>query len=511
MEGFAQLFEESLKKNPVREGEVIRGKVIRVLKDFVMVDIGFKSEGKVPIEEFYDFNGAPQANVGDEVDVFLETLEDDNGEIVLSKEHADAMKTWDNLVEAAEKDTSIEGKVIHKVKGGFSVDIGVKAFLPASQVDIKPSKNLDKYVGKVFSFKIVKLNKSRGNVVLSRKIMLEKERETLKDATLAKLQEGQIVDGVVKGITDYGAFVDVGGIDGLLHVADMSWGHITHPSEVMSVGDEIRVKILKFDKDAQRISLGMKQLAADPWSHVEEKYAVGARIRGKVTTLTDYGAFVEIEEGVEGLVHVSEMSWTKKVKHPSKIMTAGDVIDSVILDIDIPGRRISLGLKQIESNPWETMPTRYPIGTRIKGIIRNIADFGIFVDINGEVDGLVHISDLSWVQNFTHPSEIFSKGQEVEAMVLHVDPENERFSLGIKQLQDDPWDAINSKYHQGVTAEGTVVKKLGSGFVVELEPGVEGLLPASEVKTVPEVGAKLEVNVKQADQKEKKFTLQSAK
>ncbi|OGQ48136.1 MAG: 30S ribosomal protein S1 [Deltaproteobacteria bacterium RIFCSPLOWO2_02_FULL_47_10] len=512
MESFAQLFEESLKKSPVREGEIVRGKVVKVLKDYVMIDIGFKAEGKVPIEEFQGFDGKVNANLGDDIDVFLETMEDEQGEMVLSKEHADVMKTWDKLVEAEKNDAPIDGKVLSKVKGGFSVDIGVKAFLPASQIDIKPPKNLDKYVGKVFSFKIVKLNKSRGNVVLSRKVMLEKEREGLKVETLANLQDGQIYEGVVKGVTDYGAFVDIGGIDGLLHVADMSWGHITHPSEVLAVGDEIKVKVLKYDKDTQRISLGMKQLAPDPWSQTEEKYPVGSRVRGKVTTLADYGAFVEIEEGVEGLVHVSEMSWTKKIKHPSKIMSVGDVIDSVVLDVDIANRRISLGLKQIGENPWETMSSRYPIGTRIKGIIRNITDFGLFVDVNGEVDGLVHINDIAWVQNFTHPSEVFNKGQDVEAIVLHIDPESERFSIGVKQLLDDPWDVIGAKYLQGTKIdEGTVVKHVSSGYIVQLEPGVEGLLPNSEAKEELATGAKLTVRVKQAEQKERKFILQCEK
>lgn len=511
MEGFAQLFEESLKKNPIKEGEIVKGKVIKILKDFVMVDIGFKSEGKVPVTQFLNFDGLMSVNVGDDVEVFLETMENEEGEMVLSKEHADVVKTWDKLVEAEAGDKPIDGKVVCKVKGGFSVDIGVKAFLPASQIDIKPPKNLDKYVGKVYTFKIVKLNKARGNVVLSRKMLLEKEREVMKVDTLANLQEGQIVEGSVKGITDYGAFVDIGGIDGLLHVADMSWGHITHPSEVVSVGDDIKVKVLKFDKTAQKISLGMKQLAPDPWSQVESKYAVGSRVKGKVTTLTDYGAFVEIEEGVEGLIHVSEMSWTKKIKHPSKIMSVGDVIDSVVLDIDITNRRISLGLKQIEANPWETMSDRYPIGTRIKGIIRNITDFGLFVDVNGEVDGLVHVNDATWINNFNHISDVYNKGQEVEAMVLHVDPENERFSLGIKQLLEDPWDVINSKYNQGVEAEGKVTKKVGNGYLVELEPGVEGLLPGAEVKSALETGAKVNVKIKTADQKEKKFILQCEK
>lgn len=510
MEGFAQLFEESLKKAPMREGEIIRGKVIRILKDYVMVDIGFKSEGKVSVQQFLDFSGAIKVNVGDDIDVFLETMENEQGEIVLSKEHADVMKTWDKLVEAETNNTPIEGKVLSKVKGGFSVDIGVKAFLPASQIDLKPPKNLDKYVGKVYTFKIVKLNKARGNVVLSRKTLLEQERELMKTETLAHLQEGQIIEGTVKSITDYGAFVDVGGIDGLLHVADMSWGHITHPSEVMAIGDDVRVKVLKFDKDTQRISLGLKQLKDDPWSQVEEKYMVGSRVSGKVTTLTDYGAFVEIEEGVEGLVHVSEMSWTKKVKHPSKIMSVGDVIDSVVLDIDSQNRRISLGLKQIQQNPWETMSTRYPIGTRIKGPIRNITDFGLFVDVNNEVDGLIHVADLCWVQNFGHPSDVYNKNDEVEAIVLHIDPENEKFSLGVKQLLDDPWDTINSKYNQGAKAEGTITKHFSAGYVVELEPGIEGFLPATDVKDKLAIGSKLEVKVKAVEQKDRKFILQCA-
>lgn len=511
MEGFAQLFEESFKKFSVKEGDVINGRVVRVLKDFVMVDIGFKSEGKVPIEDFTAHDGTITAKPGDEVQVYVETLEDENGEIVLSKEHADVMKTWDKLVESAEKGVAVEGRVLSKVKGGLSVDIGIKAFLPGSQIDLRPAKNLDKYVGKTYNFKIVKLNKKRGNVVLSRKLLLEKERESMKAETLANLQEGQIVDGIVKNVTDYGAFVDVGGIDGLLHVTDMQWGHINHPSEILAVGDEIRVKVLKYDKGTNRISLGMKQLAADPWGAVEEKFPIGSRVRGKVTTLTDYGAFVQLEDGVEGLIHVSEMSWTKKIKHPSKIMSVGDVIDSVVLDVDIDNKRISLGLKQIEDNPWKTMAERYPLGTRIKGIIRNIADFGLFVDVNGEVDGLVHINDLCWVQNFSHPSEVWHKGQEVEAMVLHVDPEGERFSLGIKQMLDDPWDVITSKYPVGTEAEGTVVSMIGNGTVIGLDGGIEGLLQASDTKDEPYAkGAKINVKVKEAEQKDRKFTLTKA-
>ncbi len=507
---FAQLFEESLKKSPVKQGEIVKGKVVKILKDFVMLDIGFKSDGKIPIEQFRDAGKNVIVGDGDEVSVFVESLENESGELVLSKEHADVMLTWDKLVEAEEKGTAVEGRVITKVKGGLSVDVGIKAFLPGSQVDLWGPKNLDKYVGKTLRFKIVKLNKKRGNVVLSRKILLEKERESQRAETLATIQEGQIFDGVVKNVTDYGAFIDVGGIDGLLHVTDLSWGHINHPSEVLSVGDEVKVKVLKYDRDAQRISLGMKQLSDDPWGQVAEKFPVGSRVRGKVTSLTDYGAFVELEEGVEGLIHVSEMSWTKKVKHPSKIMSVGDVIDSVVLDVDIGNKRISLGIKQIESNPWETMQERYPLGTHVKGIIRNIADFGLFVDVNGEVDGLVHVNDLVWVQNFGHPSEVWHKGQEIEAMVIHVDPENERFALGVKQLLDDPWDVINAKYRQDVTAEGEVIGQVASGYIVQLEPGVEGFIPKTEAKEI-EKGAKISVKVIEADQKEKKFILQCEK
>lgn len=504
---FARLFEESLKAHSFQEGNIVKGKVIRINKDVVVVDVGLKSEGVIPITEFINLQGEVAVKVGDDVDVYLESLENDDGQIILSKEQADAARTWDDLVEAHDAKRAVEGVVLAKVKGGLSVNIGIKAFLPGSQVDIRPVKNLDKFVGNVYKFEIIKLNKKRGNVVLSRKSLLEKEREELRKEALETIQEGQILEGVVKNITDYGVFVDLGGLDGLLHITDMTWGRINHPSEVFSVGDDIRVKVLKFDDKSGRVSLGLKQLQPDPWEKVEEKYPVGSRVSGKVVSLTDYGAFVELEDGVEGMIHISEMSWTKKIKHPSKILNVGDEIDSVVLDVDISNRRISLGLKQIEENPWTNIVEKYPLGTKLKGTVKNIADFGLFVDVEGDVDGLVHLSDLSWVQNFTHPSEVYKKGDKVEVMVLHVDPENERFSLGIKQLQDDPWEKISSNYTVGSEYDGKVVNTNTAGTVVELESGVEGLIPKSSMKKELEKGTGLKVKVAKAEPKDRQFHL----
>lgn len=504
---FAQLFEESLKKSPFKEGDIVKGRVVKIGKDAVMIDVGLKSEGVIPIEQFINFQGELEVKEGDEIQVFLESLENDEGQIILSKEQADAIQTWDTLVEAFEKEEPVEGVVVAKVKGGLSVNIGIKAFLPGSQIDIKPVKNLDKFIGRAYKFKIIKLNKKRGNVVLSRKALLEKEREELRKEALEHIQEGQILEGVVKNITDYGIFVDLGGLDGLLHVTDMTWGRINHPSEMFSVGDDIRVKVLKFDEKSERVSLGIKQLEPDPWTDVEEKFPVGSRVRGKVVSLTDYGAFVELEEGVEGMIHISEMSWTKKVKHPSKILNPGDVIDSVVLDVDVPNRRISLGLKQIEDNPWLKMVDKYPLGTKLSGIIRHIADFGLFVDVGGDIDGLVHLTDLTWVQNFAHPSEVFKKGDKIEVVVMHVDPENERFSLGVKQLQDDPWEKINSSYREGGEAVGKVVALNSAGLIVELEPGIHGLIPKGEIKKDIEKGSEIRVRVTKTEPKDRHFYL----
>jgi small subunit ribosomal protein S1 len=504
---FARLFEESSKNVSLKEGEIVKGKIIRLTKDYVIIDIGFKSEGRIPINEFKTPSGEIKAEIGSVIDVFLETIEDDEGMMILSKERADSIKMWDRLEEIEAKDSEVEGTVVAKVKGGLSVDIGVRAFLPGSQVDFRPVRSLDKYVGKVFKFKILKLNKRRGNVVLSRKALLEKERESLKETTLQNLSEGQVFDGIVKNVTDYGVFVDIGGVDGLLHITDMSWGRINHPSEMFDVGDEIRVVVLKYDPTTQKVSLGLKQLSPDPWSNVEEAYPVGSRISGKVTNITDFGAFVQIADGIEGLIHISEMSWTKKVKHPSKVVSVGDAVDAIVLDIDRENKRISLGLKQIEPNPWEKLEKNYPIGSKVKGKVRNIADFGIFLDVGGDIDGLIHISDISWVQNFSHPSEVVDKSADIEAVVLHVDPENERFSLGMKQLTDDPWGRIQSSYDEGTNAKGTVSQINSAGAVVRLEEGVEGLIPKKEYPETLKVGDEIEVVVKKVSIRDRKFTL----
>ncbi len=451
-------------------------------KDYVIVDIGYKCEGHIPIHEFLDPNGENTAIVGDQVDVLLERRDDEEDVILLSKEKASKIKIWEEISSAYQQDGEIEGTVIAKVKGGLSVDLGgMTAFLPGSQVDLQPVRNIDSLVGQTFKFKILKYNKKRRNVVLSRRVIMEKERSEQKSATLANLEEGKVVTGTVKNITDYGVFVDLGGIDGLLHVTDMSWGRIGHPSDVFHVGDPIDVKILSFDRDNEKVSLGLKQLTEDPWLIASQKYPVGERVRGKVVSLTDYGAFVELEPGVEGLIHVSEMSWTKKVRHPSKIVSVGDVVESEVLDIDIEKKRISLSMKHVEPNPWDIIGEKYPEGTIIEGKIKNITDFGIFIGIDEGIDGLVHISDISWTKRIKHPSEIFKKGQEVQAKVLKIDKENERFSLGIKQLAEDPWKTIDQRYPIGKSVSGLVTNKTDFGVFIELEEGIEGLIHVSEV------------------------------
>ena len=478
---FAELLEAS--EQSIKEGEVTRGKVIAIHKDTVTVDIGYKSEGQMPISEFKSESGELSVQVGDEVDVLLELQEDDEGAIVLSKEKADRMKVWDQISTAYQADGIVEGKIVSRVKGGLAVDIGVRAFLPGSQVDLRPVRNLEGLIGETYKFKILKFNKRRGNIVLSRRALLEKEREALRTTTLERLKVGAKLPGIVKNITDYGAFIDLGGIDGLLHITDMSWGRVNHPSELFEIGDEVEVMVLKYDSEKQRVSLGLKQCTPDPWSKVVEAYTIEDKVSGKVVSLTDYGAFVEIEEGIEGLVHVSEMSWTKKIKHPSKILAVGDLIETVILDIDVENRRISLGLKQTEPNPWDIVEERYPVGTRIIGKIRNITDFGIFVGIDEGIDGLIHISDISWTQRIKHPSEMFKKSQEVEAIVLNIDRENERFSLGIKQLTEDPWLRVPEKYHIGDIVTGEVLNITDFGIFVYLEEGVEGLVHVSELSS----------------------------
>ncbi|BEQ15696.1 30S ribosomal protein S1 [Desulfoferula mesophila] len=478
-EELEQAYEQSMKE--IQEGEVAKGTIVAVENDYVVVDIGYKSEGQINIHEFRDADGVIKAEVGQQVDVLLERAEDEDGTIILSKEKAAKIKVWDEISRVYNDDGMIHGTIVGRVKGGMSVDIGVNAFLPGSQVDLRPVRNLDSLIGQDFDFKILKFNKKRANIVLSRRVLLEEEREEKKKKTLTVLEEGQVMQGVVKNITDYGVFVDLGGIDGLLHITDMSWGRVGHPSEMFNIGDEITVKVLNFDRDRERVSLGLKQLKEDPWLNASERYPVGTRINGRVVSLADYGAFVEVEEGIEGLIHVSEMSWTRKVRHPSKIVNVGDMVEAVVLSISPEQKRISLGMKQVEPNPWDVIAEKYPVGTTIEGRIKNITDFGLFIGIDEGIDGLVHISDISWTKRIKHPGEIYKKGDEVRAIVLNIDRENERFSLGIKQLEGDPWEEIPNKYRVGTRVNGVVTNVTDFGLFVELEEGVEGLVHVSEI------------------------------
>lgn len=479
MEDLMDLYEESFKR--FAEGEVVTGRIISVDKDYVIVDIGYKSEGQIRIGEFQDEKGLVKAQPGDKVEVMVEWWDDENEVVVLSKEKAEKVKVWEEIKNSYEADEPIEGVIASRVKGGFSVDIGVNAFLPGSQADLRPVRNLDEMVGQTYKFKILKFNRKRSNIVLSRRVILEAERESKRSATLASISEGKVVQGIVKNITEYGVFVDLGGVDGLLHITDISWGRVKHPSELFSVGDEIKVKILNLDLERERVSLGMKQLAPDPWTMAAEKYAIGSRVSGRVVSLTDYGAFVELEEGIEGLIHVSEMSWTRKVRHPNKIVAVGEEVDAVVLDLKPDNRRISLGMKQAVPNPWDVISDKYPVGTTIEGKIKNITDFGLFIGIDEGIDGLVHISDLSWTKRIKHPSELFKKGDTVQAIVLEIDKDNERFSLGVKQLQADPWDSVAERYEVGKEIAGIVTNVTDFGVFVELEEGIEGLVHVSEI------------------------------
>jgi small subunit ribosomal protein S1 len=479
MDDLMDLYEESFKR--FAEGEVVTGRIISIDRDHVLVDIGYKSEGQIRIGEFQDEKGQVKAQLGDKVEVMVEWWDDENEVVVLSKEKAEKVKVWEEIKKAYEADEPVEGVIASRVKGGFSVDIGVNAFLPGSQADLRPVRNLDEMVGKTYKFKVLKFNRKRSNIVLSRRVILESERESKRSTTLASIYEGKVVNGIVKNITEYGVFVDLGGVDGLLHITDISWGRVKHPSELFSVGDEITVKILNLDLERERVSLGMKQLTADPWSTAAEKYPIGSRVSGRVVSLTDYGAFVELEEGIEGLIHVSEMSWTRKVRHPNKVVSVGEAVEAVVLDIKPDNRRISLGMKQAVPNPWDVISDKYPVGTTIEGKIKNITDFGLFIGIDEGIDGLVHISDLSWTKRIKHPSEIYKKGDIVQAIVLEIDKDNERFSLGIKQLHADPWDTVAQRYDVGKEITGTVTNVTDFGVFVELEEGIEGLVHVSEI------------------------------
>jgi len=465
------------------EGEVVRGRVVQVTPTEVLVDVGYKSEGAIPIEEFHRHGKLPK--VGDQIEVYLEAKEDSEGLIVLSKDKADKIKVWDAITQAHDKGLPVEGRVVEVVKGGLAVDVGVKAFLPGSQVDLRPVKNLAAMVGQTIRAKVIKLNRRRGNVVLSRRAVLEEEREEKKKHTLEVLSEGMVLTGTVKNITDYGAFIDLGGIDGLLHVTDMSWGRVGHPSEIFQVGDQIEVVVLHFDRETGRVSLGYKQKSSDPWERVEQTFAPGTKTRGKVVSLTNYGAFIELEPGVEGLVHVSEMSWTRRVRHPSKLVNVGDEVDVIVLDVNRAAKRISLGMKQVEPDPWATIEERYHPGARVAGKVRNLTDFGAFIELEPGVDGLLHISDMSWTRSVGHPSEILKKGQDLETQILNVDKENKRISLGLKQIQPDPWATVAQRFPMGSRVTGKVVRLTDFGAFIELEPGVDGLLHISQMSNRP--------------------------
>ncbi len=477
------LYAESFRN--IEEGTIVEGRIVAIGKDKIIVDIGYKSEGLIPLDQFPP-DELKALKVNDRLQVYIENTEDAEGNLILSKEKADKMKIWEDLEKIFKDEKSVEGRILSKIKGGMMVDIGVKAFLPGSQIDLHPVRDLDGLIGKVFPMKIIKINHRRGNVVVSRRVLLEETRDRNRQTTLANLKEGQLIQGMVKNITDYGAFIDLGGIDGLLHITDMSWGRVGHPSEMFSIGDRVEVTVLKYDRETGRISLGLKQKSADPWTNVGNKYPIGTRVKGKVVSLTDYGAFVELEPGVEGLVHVSEMSWTHEVRHPSKVVSIGDQVEAAVLNVDPANRKISLGMKQTAPNPWDVVETKYPAGTRIEGKIKSLTDFGAFVGLDEGIDGLIHVSDMSWVKHIKHPSELFKKGQKVEAVVLRIDKEKERLSLGYKQLSRDPWDdEIPSRIRVGSTIVGKVSKIADFGVFVELEGGVEGLIHVSEARMEP--------------------------
>ena len=477
MAQWLQLYEDSLKD--LEEGEIVRGRVLKIDDKEVTVDVGFKSEGVIPVEEFPDLEGV---KVGDEIEVFLEKTENQDGLVVLSKQRADFVKVWDRVKTAADNGELVEGKLVRKIKGGVVVDLyGVEAFLPGSQIALRQVQNVDSLIGQLMEFKIIKLNKRRRNIVVSRRSVLEEHRAKQKSEIIQELAKDQLREGVVKNITDFGAFVDLGGIDGLLHITDMSWGRVSHPSELVSIGDKVKVKVLSFDPEKERISLGMKQLTPYPWEDVDKRYSVTQRVKGKVVSITDYGAFVELEKGIEGLIHISEMSWTRHVRHPSKVVAIGDQIEAMILKIDKENEKISLGLKQIEPDPWLSLDDRFPIGTRLTGKVRNLTNFGAFVEIEEGIDGLVHISDMSWTRRVVHPSEVLKKGDKVDVVVLSIDKDARRISLGLKQVSEDPWPTLAERYLPDMIVKGKVVRLLDRGVIVDLEDGLEGFIPLSQL------------------------------
>jgi len=506
---FEQLYSQSLKS--FKSGTVVRGRVLQIRSGFVMLDLGYKSDGIIPVEQFTP-EELKALNPGDELEVLLEAAEDANGNLMLSREKAKKLQVWDDLNRAHQTGTPVKGRVVSVIKGGLTVDIGgVEAFLPGSQIDTKPVHQMNRMIGQVLDLKILKMNSGRGNIVLSRRAILEQHLNVKKEETLSSLVEGQVVTGTIKNVTEYGAFVDLGGIDGLLHITDMSWGRISHPSELLKVGDKIEVVVLKYDKEKQKVSLGIKQKTEDPWLAASQKYAVGSRVSGKVVSLTDYGAFIELERGIEGLIHVSEMSWTQKVKHPSKVVSVGAIVEAQVLAVDPAGKRISLGMKQLAPNPWHSIGDRYPVGAEVEGKVKTITDFGAFIGLEEGIDGLIHISDLSWTKHVKNPSEVLKKGQKIRAVVLSIDAQKERISLGLKQLTPDPWDKeIPDRYKVGQDETVKVTKLADFGAFVELEHGIEGLIPASEmVKDSPafKEGDEVTARVIKVDKGERKIAL----
>ncbi len=494
------------------EGQIVTGIVVAVNKDFVVIDIGGKSEGVIKADEFIDATGQVNVNPSDRVDVFIESRESDDGLISLSKEKADKMKVWDEISAACERDEIIEGTISQRVKGGLAVTIrgGVKAFLPGSQVDLRPIRNLEKLIGQTYEFKVIKFNKKRGNIVLSRRVLLEKERDAMKADTLKNLEEGQVLTGTIKNLTEYGAFVDLGGIDGLLHITDMSWGRVNHPSEVFNVGDEVTVKVLKYNPETERVSLGLKQTQEDPWSHAEEVYIIGKRVGGKVMSLTDYGAFVELEPGVEGLIHVSEMSWTKKIKHPSKMLDVGTEVECQVLEVDAKSKRISLGMKQLEPDPWSLFTDKYKPGDKVGGKVRSITDYGVFVGIEEGVDGMVHKTDLSWTVKINNPADVYKKGDDVEAIILSINHDEKKVSLGVKQLWDDPWGTLMDEFKTGTVIENVEVLSVADyGAFVRLREGIEAIIPSGEMDAgvVLTAGEKVKAEVNNIDTMDRRITL----
>jgi small subunit ribosomal protein S1 len=518
-ENFASLFEASLQAGEFgKEGEIVKGTIVAVQRDNVVIDIGGKSEGIIALHEFADAQGHTTVKAGDQVDVYIESRENDDGLVTLSKEKADKMKVWDEISAACERDELIEGTISQRVKGGLSVTIrgGVKAFLPGSQVDLRPIRNLDKLIGQTYQFKVIKFNKKRGNIVLSRRVLLEKERDEQKTKTLETLEEGKVVKGVIKNITEYGAFVDLGGIDGLLHITDMSWGRVNHPSELFQMGDEVTVRVLKYNAETERVSLGLKQTQEDPWSHAEEAFPPGKKVHGKVQSITDYGAFVELEPGVEGLIHVSEMSWTKKVKHPSKLLEIGQEVDCQVLEVDAKSKRISLGLKQLEPDPWTLFTEKYKPGDKITGKVRSITDYGVFVGIEDGVDGMVHKSDISWTAKINNPSDLYKKGDDVEAIILSINHDEKKVSLGVKQLWDDPWPTIFNEFSPGKLVNAKVISIVDYGIFVQVRPGIEGHVPQNEIvlsrdetgaEVLPHEGDTIEAEIANIDSQERRITL----